>query len=67
MNFSSTDKITENLFTVPDKSWDRLQDVLYPSEEEILSILTNSQQNIPQDIADTAQFKTNQPLVVVRE
>ena len=43
MNFSSTEKITENLFTVSDKSRDRLQDVLYPSEEEILSILTNSQ------------------------
>ena len=27
--------------------------------------LTDSRQNIPEDVADTAQFKTSQPLAVV--
>ena len=46
-------------------SGDRLQDVLFLSEEEIISILTDSRQNIPEDVANTVQFKKGQPLALV--
>ena len=45
------------MFLVPDESGERLKDVLLV--EEIKSILTDSWQNIPEGIADTAQFKTS--------
>ena len=63
-----TEQIIENLtilFTVSDVSGDRLQDVLFLSEEEIISILTDSRQNIPEDVANTVQFKKGQPLALV--
>ena len=43
----------------------RQQDVIFPSEEETISILPDSRQNIPKDVADNAQFKTIQPLAAV--
>ena len=46
-------------------SGDRLQHVPFPLEEVIISILTDSRQNIPEDVADTVQFKTSQTLAVV--
>ena len=48
-------------------SGDRLQHVPFPLEEVIISILTDSRQNIPEDVADTVQFKTSQTLAVVWE
>ena len=56
----STEQIIEDLtilFKVSDVPGDRLQGNQFPSEKEIISPLTDSRQNIPEDIADAEQLK----------